>query len=76
MLYQYPSNPRITAFVNLAANSAALVNAADNALLNGTMSQTTRTAILNSLSAMPDNNQKAIEAIYLTAMSGEFLVQR
>jgi hypothetical protein len=75
MLYTYPFNPVIGSFINLASNPTALVNAVDNALLNGTMLQTTRNAILNSLAAMPDNNQKAIEAIYLTALSGEFLVQ-
>src|ERR1043166_874522 len=44
MLYQYPSNPRIQAFVNLANNPTALVNAVDNALLFGRMTQSTRNA--------------------------------
>jgi hypothetical protein len=79
-LYQrlsvYPSNPEIAPFINIAGNAQALIDAVDNALLFGRMSQTLRTAISNSLPAMPDNNQRAINAIYLTATSGEFLVQR
>ena len=52
------------------------LDAVDNALLFGRMSATLRNAILNSLAAMPDNNQRAINAIYLTVTSGEFLIQR
>ncbi len=79
-LYQklsvYPFNPAIQPYINIAANSQALIDAVDNALLFGRMSQTLRNAIFNSLSSMPDNNQRAINAIYLAAMSGEYLVQR
>jgi len=75
MLYRYPFNQQLLPFINLAGTPQALIDAVDNALLFGRMSTTTRTAILNSLNAMPDNNQRAIEAVYLTALSGEFLVQ-
>jgi len=75
MLYQYPSQPLINAFINLGGNPTALINAVDNALLYGQMLSTTRTAIQNSLAAMPDNNQRAIEAIYLTSLSAEYQVQ-
>jgi uncharacterized protein (DUF1800 family) len=76
MLYYYPQNPALSPYINLATNPQALVDAVDNAMLFGRMSPTLRNAILNSLAAMPDDNQRAIEAIYLTAMSGEFLIQR
>ncbi len=75
-LYVYPSNPQIASFVSLAGNPQALIDSVDNALLYGRMSQTLRAAIANSLAAMPDDNQRAIEALYLTMMSGEYLVQR
>jgi hypothetical protein len=79
-LYQvlnvYPFNPQISPFINIAGNPQTLIDAVDNALLFGRMSQTLRDAIFNSLSAMPDSNQRAINAIYLAAMSGEYLVQR
>ena len=72
----YPFNPQIQPFINLAGTPQQLIDAVDNALLFGRMSNTLRNAILNSIPAMPDNNQRAINALYLTAMSGEFLVQR
>ena len=75
-LYKYPFNPAISPFINLAGPPQALIDSVDNAMLYGRMSQNLRNAIANSLAAMPDNNQRAIEAIYLTAMSGEYLVQR
>ncbi len=75
-LNPYPFNPALSPYINIASNSQALIDAVDNALLYGRMSQTLRNAISNSLSAMPDNNQRAINAIYLTVTSGEYLVQR
>lgn len=75
MFNPWPINPALQPFVNVAGNSAALVNAVDNALLLGRMSAQTRTAILDALPAMYDNNQRALTALYLAAMSGEYLVQ-
>ena len=75
-LWVYPFNPVISPFINIAGNSNVLVNAVDNTLMFGRMSQTTRNSIVNSLSSMPDANQRAINAIYLAAMSGEYQVQR
>ncbi len=72
----WPINPVLQPFINLAGNSTQLINAVDNALLYGRMSASTRTAISNSLPAMSDNNQRVMSAIYLTALSGEHLVQR
>ena len=76
MYSPWPINPVLQPFVALAANPAALVNAVDNALLFGRMTQSTRTALLNAIPAMPDNNARVLTALYLTATSGEYLVQR
>ena len=77
MIYQpWPINPKLQPFVGIAGNSATLVNAVDSALLYGRMSATTRSAILTALPAMADNNQRVMTALYLAAMSGDYLVQR
>ncbi len=76
MYNPWPINPALQPFVALAGNPATLVNAVDNALLFGRMTQSTRTALLNALPAMPDNNARVLTALYLTSMSGECLVQR
>jgi len=34
-----------------------------------------RTAIANSLPAMPDDNQRVLGVVYLTMVSGDYLVQ-
>ena len=71
----WPINPALQPFVNVAANSAALVTAVDNALLQGRMSGPTRAALMSALPAMYDNNQRVLTALYLTATSGDYLVQ-
>lgn len=76
MYNPWPINPVLQPFVAVAGNPATLVNAVDNALLFGRMSQSTRTALLTALPAMPDNNARVLTALYLTSMSGEYLVQR
>lgn len=75
MFNPWPINPALQPFVNIAGNSAALVNAVDAALLFGRMSAQTRAAITAALPAQYDNNQRALTALYLAAMSGEYLVQ-
>ena len=62
-------------FVDVAADPAALTAAVDNALLYRRMLPSTRAAILGALPAMYDNNQRVLTALYLTFMSGEYLVQ-
>jgi uncharacterized protein (DUF1800 family) len=79
-LYQslgaYSNNAyNLTPFVNIAGDPVQLVNAVDNMLLYGRMSQATRDAIYKALQASSDNRTRALTALYLTAMSGEFLVQ-
>lgn len=71
----WPINPALQPFVNLAGDSNALINAVDNALLFGRMSQPTRNAIAAALPSQYDNNARALTALYLAATSGEYLVQ-
>lgn len=65
----------ITPFVAVAADPVQLVTAVDNVLLSGRMTQTTRASIYKALQASSDNHARALTALYLTAMSGEYLVQ-
>jgi len=76
MYNPWPINPALQPFVAVAGNPAVLVNAVDNALLFGRMAPATRAALLNALPAMPDDNARVLTALYLTSMSGEYLVQR
>lgn len=76
LMYQYPYNPRLQPFLDVAGNATALVNAVDRALLFGRMASATRSALLTALPAMPDNIARMLTALYLTSMSGEYLVQR
>lgn len=76
MYNPWPINPALQPFVALAGNAATLVSAVDNALLFGRMLPATRAALLTALPAMPDNNARVLTAVYLTSMSGEYLVQR
>jgi hypothetical protein len=76
LMYQYPTNPRLQPFLAIAGNATALVDAVDTALLFGRMTPATRAAILAALPAMPDNNARMLTAVYLTSMSGEYLIQR
>src|SRR5262245_32728152 len=71
----WPLNPALKPLVSLAADPSALVAAVDNTLLYGRMLPATRAAILNSLPAMYDGNQRVLSALYLTFTSGEYLVQ-
>jgi hypothetical protein len=65
----------ISPFVNIAPDPVQLVNALDNALLFGRMSPQTRASIYKALQATSDNRARALTALYLTTMSGEYLVQ-
>lgn len=65
----------ITPFVNIAGDSVQLMNAVDNTFLFGRMLPSTRASIYKALQASTDNRARALTAIYLTAMSGEYLVQ-
>jgi uncharacterized protein (DUF1800 family) len=62
-------------FVALASNPPALVELVNQKLLHGRMSNELRDALVSSVIALSDPTQRALGAIYLAAISSEFLVQ-
>jgi hypothetical protein len=70
----WPINPALQPFVAVAGDSPALVAAFDTTLLHGRMLSQTRAAIIGALPPMYDDNQRALTALYLTLMSGEYLL--
>ena len=66
----------ITLFVNAAADATTLINLVDATLLQGRMSAVARAAIATALAASTDNRQRAITALYLTAITAEFAVHQ
>jgi hypothetical protein len=76
LIYEpWPINPALAPFVIVAHDPAALTAAIDTTLLYGRMLPQTRAAIIGALPSMYDDNQRALTALYLTLMSGEYLVQ-
>ncbi|HKV39144.1 MAG TPA: DUF1800 family protein [Blastocatellia bacterium] len=71
----WPINPALQPLVDIAGNPAALITAVDNTLLYGRMTPAMRTEILNAMPAAFDNNQRVMTALYLTVMSGDYLIQ-
>ncbi len=66
----------ITPYVNAAADPSALLNLVDARLLAGRMTPAARGAIGTALAGISDNRQRAITALYLTAISAEFVVSK
>jgi uncharacterized protein (DUF1800 family) len=71
----WPINPALQPLVNVAGNSTTLINTLDSTLLYGRMLPSTRAAITAALPSQYDNNARVLTALYLTATSGEYLVQ-
>ncbi len=65
----------ITPYVAVAGDVTKLMNLVDANLLQGRMSPATRTTIAASVSATTDTRQRALTALYLTAIT-EFAVQQ
>lgn len=63
-------------YVAVAGNPTALLNLVDANLLQGRMTPATRAAIGASLNATSDLKQRAITALYLTAIAADFAVQQ
>jgi uncharacterized protein (DUF1800 family) len=61
-------------YVALANNPQALVSLVDEKLLQGRMSSDLRAILVSSADLVSDPTQRAIGAIYLAAISSEFLV--
>jgi len=66
----------IAPYVAVAGDVTALMNLVDTRLLQGRMSPAARSAIAGSVSATTDRTQRALTALYLTAISAEFAVQQ
>ena len=63
-------------YVSAAANPATLLDMVDAKLTAGRMSATARGAIGVALQGITDRRQRAITALYLTAISAEFAVSK
>lgn len=72
--YKGSVNLDITPYVNVAGDPTALLNLVDATLLAGRMSANARQAIGNAVMASGDKRQRAITALYLSAISAEFAV--
>ncbi|WP_228893457.1 DUF1800 domain-containing protein [Pseudoduganella aquatica] len=66
----------IAPYVGVAGDVTALMNLVDAKLLQGRMSPAARSAIAGSVSATTDKTQRALTALYLTAITAEFAVQQ
>ncbi len=66
----------ITPYVNIASDPNALINLVDANLLHGRMSATTRSAIFEAVVAISDKREKALTALYLSAISADFAVHQ
>ncbi|KQV85867.1 hypothetical protein ASD15_30025 [Massilia sp. Root351] len=63
-------------FVSAAGDANALIDLVDARLLQGRMSPAARSAIAGSVNATTDKTQRALAALYLTAISAEFALQQ
>jgi len=69
----------LSPLTSLGSNYAAMVDEVNRRMLYGSMSATTRTALINALTFMDGNvsaNERALSIIYLVALSPEYAVQR
>jgi uncharacterized protein (DUF1800 family) len=65
----------VSPFVALANNPAALAELVNQKVLHGRMSDELRAVLISSAEALSDPTQRALGAIYLAAISSEFVVQ-
>jgi uncharacterized protein (DUF1800 family) len=74
--YNSMINFDISAYVTAAADATTLLNLVDANLLQGRMSSTTRSSIGAAVLGITDLKQRALTALYLTAISSEFSVNK
>lgn len=74
--YKTIVNINIAPFVTAAADPTTLLNLVDATMRQGRMSPATREAIGSALTVISDKQQRALTALYLTAISAEFAVDR
>lgn len=65
----------LSPFIALANNPATLVELVNQKVLHGRMSAALRAVLVSSAQALSDPTQRALGAIYLAAISSEFVVQ-
>lgn len=65
----------LSPFIAVAADPQALIEQANATLLYGRMPQSMKNSLATALAAAPDNQQRVITALYLTALSGFYTVQ-
>lgn len=63
-------------FQAVASDANALADAVNNTLLYGRMPADVRSALLTAMAASYDDTQRMTTALYLTALSGQYAVQR
>ena len=66
----------LTPFVNVAGQPQALVALVERTLLQGRLSASARQAIGEAVFKSTDLRQRALTALYLTAVSGDYVVQK
>ncbi len=66
----------LTPYQAVAGDAHALLDLVNANLLQGRMSATTRNAILTSLQATTDRQQRVVTALYLSAITAEFAVHQ
>jgi len=62
-------------FVSVAGNSAALVTRCRQCVAHGRMTPQMRTALHDGLAGDVRQQQRVMTVLYLTAMSGDYLIQ-
>lgn len=74
--YSAMINVDITPYINVAGDANALINLVNTNLLQGRMSSLARSAIYEAVTASNDKRQRALSALYLTAITAEFAVHQ
>ncbi|MCP5196938.1 MAG: DUF1800 family protein [Gammaproteobacteria bacterium] len=65
----------LSPFMSVAGNTTQLIDAVDQALLYGRMPPSMRQSLATAITAQADNTNRVRTALYLTALSGLFVVQ-
>lgn len=66
----------LSPFLNVAANPQALMALVERTLLQGRLSASARQTIGEAVSKTSDLRQRALTALYLTAITGDYVVQK
>jgi hypothetical protein len=64
----------LSPYIGLASNPAEMVDSMGGVLMHGAMSDSVRTTVLNTVSAISNNKKRAQTAFYLIGSSSQFQV--